>query len=76
MHRRGVTGDIIYVVVHREDIGGIITEDRCDMMMMMEVPNQIFQKEINNIFGYCFPSMIRNFTRFAYDVCKVVLDYR
>ena len=30
------------------------------MMIMMVVPNHIFQQEINNIFGYCFPYLIRN----------------
>ena len=63
------------MVVHSEERGGIKTEERFDMMMMMVVPNQIFQQEIINIFGYCFPSLIRNFTKFTSDVCKVVLDY-
>ena len=41
MQRRGAIGDIIYVVFHIEDRGGMITEERSDMMMMMVVPTKI-----------------------------------
>ena len=58
-----MTGNTIYAVVH----------ERCDMMMMLK-PTQIFQQETNHLSGYCFPSMIRHFTKLTSDVCKVVLD--
>ena len=45
MQRRGVTGDIVYVVVHREDRGGMRTEESSDMMMMV-LPTHLFP-EIN-----------------------------
>ena len=52
----------------------MITEERSDMMMMMMVvPTQIFQQETNHLSGYCFPSMVRNFTNRTPDVSKVVL---
>ena len=41
MQRRGVIGDMVYVVVHREDRGGMMIEERSDMMIMV-VPTQIF----------------------------------
>ena len=53
----------------------MITEERCDIMMMMVVPTQILQQEINYFFGYCFHSLIRKFTKFISYVCNVVLDY-
>ena len=39
-----MTGDMIYVVVHREERGGMMTEERSDMMMMV-VPTQISIKK-------------------------------
>ena len=43
-------------------------------MMMMVVPAQIFQQEANHLSGYCFPSLISNFTNLTSDVSKGVLD--
>ena len=45
MHRIGVPGNIIYMVVHRYERGGIITEESSDMMMMMVVPIHILMKK-------------------------------
>ena len=73
MQRRGVTGYMVYVVVHREDRCGMMIEERSDMMMMV-VPTQIFQQEMNHLSGYCFPYLIRKFTKLTSDVCKGVLD--
>ena len=42
MQRRGVTGNMIYFMVHSEDRGGIITEEISDMMMMVMVPTDLF----------------------------------
>ena len=61
------------MVAHRDERGDMMTEDRSDMMMMV-VPTHIFQKETNHLSGYCFPSLIRKFTKLTYDVCKGVLD--
>ena len=41
-----MTGDMIYVVLHMEDRGGIMAEKRSDMMMMLVVPTQIFSKKL------------------------------
>ena len=35
-------GDMIYVVVHREERGGMMSEERSDMIMV--VPTQIFKQ--------------------------------
>ena len=51
----------------------MMTEERIDMMTMV-VSNQLFQQEINHLSGYCFPSLIRKFTKLTSDVSKVVLD--
>ena len=75
MKSRGVAGDRIYVVVHRENRGGMITEERSDMMMMVVVPTQIFQQETNHLSGYCFPSLISNFKNLTSNVWKGVLGY-
>ena len=69
----GFTGDMVHVVVHREEMGGMMTEEISDMMMMV-VPNQIFQQEINHLYGYCFPSLIRKFTKLTSGVSKDILD--
>ena len=45
-----MTGDTIYVGVHREDRFGMVSEDMSDMMIMV-VPTQIFQQETNNLSG-------------------------
>ena len=37
-------GDTMQVVVHSEERGDTMTEERCDMMMMVEVPTQILTK--------------------------------
>ena len=42
-------------------------------MMMMVVPTQLFQQEINHLSGYCFPSMIGKSTNITSDVSKGVL---
>ena len=73
MQRRGVTGNMVYVVFYREERGGMTTEERGDMMMMV-VPTHIFQKKINHISGYYLPSMIKKFTNITSDVSKCVLD--
>ena len=52
----------------------MMTEERSEIMMMVVVPTHIFQQETNHLSGYCFPSMIRHFTKLTSDVCKVVLD--
>ena len=52
----------------------MMTEDMSDMMMIIVVPTHILQQETNHLSGYCFPSMIRHFTKLTSDVCKVVLD--
>ena len=71
-----MTGELIYMVVHREDRGGIIIEERSDMMMVV-VPTHIFQQETNHLSAYCFPSLIKKFTKLTYDVSKGVLgDFR
>ena len=67
MQSIGVTGELIYMVVHREDRGGIIIEERSDMMMVV-VPTHIFQQETNHLSGYFFPYLIRNFTKLTSDV--------
>ena len=36
-----MTGDTIYVVFHSEERGGINTEERGDMVMMVLVPTQV-----------------------------------
>ena len=41
---------------------------------MMVVSTQLFLQEMNHLSGYCFPSLISNFTKLTYDVCKGVLD--
>ena len=43
-------------------------EERSDMMMMIEVPIQIFQHETNHLSGYCFPSLTSKFTKLTSDV--------
>ena len=63
----GFTGDMVHVVVHREEIGGMMTEEISDMMMMV-VPNQLFQQETNHLSGYCSPSLIRKFTNITSNV--------
>ena len=70
----GFTGDMVHIVVHREERGGMMTEEISDMMMMV-VPNQIFQQEINHLYGYCFPSLIRKSTNLTSDVSIEVLNY-
>ena len=67
-----MTGDMIYVVVHREERGGMMTEDRSDMMVMV-VPTHIFQQAINHLYSYCFPSLINNFTKLTSNLYKGVL---
>ena len=49
----------------------MMIEERIDIMMVV-VPTQIFQQEINHLSGYCFPSLIRKFTKLTSDVSKVV----
>ena len=49
-----------------------MTNDRSDVMMMV-VPTQLFQQEINHLSGYCFLSMIMESTNLTYDVSKDVL---
>ena len=61
------------MVVHREEIVEMMTEERSDMIMVV-IPNQIFQQETNHLYGYCFPSLIRKFTKLTYNLCKGVLD--
>ena len=61
------------MVVHREESGDMMAEERIDMMMIM-VPTQKFQQEINDLSGYCLPCMIRKFFKLASDVCRVVFD--
>ena len=39
-----MTGDMIQVVVHREERGGMMIEERSDMMLMV-VPTHIFSKK-------------------------------
>ena len=51
-----------------------MTEERGDMMMMVVVPTHIFQQEMNHLYGYCFPYLIRSFTKITSDVSKGVLD--
>ena len=41
MQRIGVIGDMMYMVVHREERCGMMTEERSDMIMMMVVPTHI-----------------------------------
>ena len=55
------------MVVHREERGGIMTEERSDMMMMA-VPTHIFHEERNHLSGYCLPSLIRKFTKLTLNV--------
>ena len=43
-------------------------------MMMMVAPNQIFNQETNHLYGDCFPSIIRKFTKLTSNVCKGILD--
>ena len=40
-HRRGVTCEMVKVVIHREGRGDTMTEERSDMTTMV-VPTQIF----------------------------------
>ena len=61
------------MVVDREERGGTITEERSAIMMMVVVPTHIFQQETNRIYGYCFPSLIRNFNKLTSKVCKGLL---
>ena len=61
------------MVVDREERGGMMTEERSDIMMMVTVPTHIFQQETNHIYGYYFPSLIRKFTKLTSNVCKGVL---
>ena len=68
MQRIGVIGDMIYVVVHKEEMGGIMAEERSDMMMMMVVPTHIFHEERNHLSGYCFPYLIRKLTKRTFNV--------
>ena len=67
MQKIGVTGEIIQVVVYREERVGMMEEERSDMMMMV-VPNQLFQQETNHLSGYCSPSLIRKFTNITSNV--------
>ena len=55
-------------MVHREDRGGIMTEERRDIMMMMAVPTHIFHEERNHLSGYCLPSLIRKFNKLTFNV--------
>ena len=50
-----------------------MTNDRSDVMMMV-VPTQLFQQEMNYLSGHCFPSLIRKFNKLTSDVFKGVLD--
>ena len=61
------------MVVHREERGGMMTEERSDVMMMV-VPTHIFQKEANHLSGYYFLYLIRKFTNITSDVYKGILD--
>ena len=51
----------------------MMTEERSGMMMMV-APNQIFNQETNHLYGDCFPSIIRKFTKLTSNVCKGILD--
>ena len=51
----------------------MMTGERIDIMMMVVVPTQIFEEETNNLYGYCFPSLVRKFTNLTSDEYKVVL---
>ena len=61
-------GDMIYLVVRGEERGGMMTEERSYIMMMVVVPTHIFQKESNRLSGYCFPYLISKFTKLTSDV--------
>ena len=52
-----------------------MAEERCDMMMMMVLPTQHFQQEMNHISGYCLLYLIRKFTNITSNVLKGVLYY-
>ena len=54
MQRRGLTGDMIYLVVHRKDMGGMMTEERIDMMMMV-VPTHIILSRNEKSLWLLFP---------------------
>ena len=60
------------MVVNKEEMGGIMEEERSDMMMMMVVPTHHFQQETNHLYCYCFPYLIRKFTKLTSDVYKGV----
>ena len=57
-----------------EEMGGTMTEDRIGMMMMMVVHTNILQEERNHLSGYCFSSLIWNFTNLTSNVRKGVLE--
>ena len=48
-------------------------DKRSDMMMIV-LPTQKFQQKINDLSGYCLPSLIGKFAKFTSDVCKFILD--
>ena len=66
-----MTGDMIYVMVHREERGGMMIEERSDMV----IPTKSFQQETNHLSGYYLPYLIRNLTKLTSNVCKGILDY-
>ena len=45
MHRIGVAGDMIYVVVHSYDRGGILLEYRSDTMMVVVIPTKLLREK-------------------------------
>ena len=45
MQKRGVIDDIIQVEVHREERGGIITDESSDIVIMV-VPTKIFPEKL------------------------------
>ena len=55
MQKRGVTGDTVYVVVHSEERGGMMTEERIDMMMMVVIPNHLLTPRNESSLWIRFP---------------------
>ena len=49
-----MTDQMIYVVVHREDRGDMMVEERGDMMVMVVVSTQLFRKK-KSYFWLLFP---------------------
>ena len=61
---------MMVVVVHIEEMGEIMTEDMGYTVMMVMVPTQVLTSRPNNLSGYCFHSMICNFTNLTSNVLK------